>query len=229
VSAEYGVFLGLDVGKGDHHAVGLARDGKRLHDAPLPNTEARLRALFDKLARHGRILVVVDQPASIGALAVAVARACGHQVAYLPGLAMRRLAGLHPGTAKTDARDAACAPSPAPAPSRTCRQHLRDEVTHRRHPVHQHRLHRSQPERGQALLPRVTPAPRRRDHSGVPRIPSHPRSGRYSPSFCACEPRREGVGVRAGGGVSTSRASSCRRSLPGAALLGGVGDDHGPG
>lgn len=106
MSAEYGVFLGLDVGKSDHHAVGLAPDGKRLHDAPLPNTEARLRALFDKLARHGRILVVVDQPASIGALAVAVARACGHQVAYLPGLAMRRLADLHPGTAKTDARDA---------------------------------------------------------------------------------------------------------------------------
>jgi len=106
MNAEYSVFLGLDVGKSDHHAVALAPDGKRLHDAPLPNTEARLRALFDKLARHGRILVVVDQPASIGALAVAVARACGHQVAYLPGLAMRRLADLHPGTAKTDARDA---------------------------------------------------------------------------------------------------------------------------
>jgi transposase len=106
VSDQYGVFLGLDVGKSDHHAVGLAPDGKRLHDAPLPNTEVRLRALFDKLARHGRILVVVDQPASIGALAVAVARACGHQVAYLPGLSMRRLADLHPGSAKTDARDA---------------------------------------------------------------------------------------------------------------------------
>jgi transposase len=100
------VFVGLDVGKDSHHAVGLAPDGKRLHDAPLPNTEAKLRAPFAKLARHGSVLVVVDQPASIGALPVAVARACGHQVAYLPGLAMRRLADLHPGTAKTDARDA---------------------------------------------------------------------------------------------------------------------------
>jgi hypothetical protein len=102
----YEVFLGLDVGKGEHHAVGLAPDGTRLHDAPLPNTEARLRELFDRLARHGRLLVVVDQPASIGALPVTVARAGGHQVAYLPGLAMRRIADLHPGTAKTDARDA---------------------------------------------------------------------------------------------------------------------------
>ncbi|WP_370461431.1 IS110 family transposase [Micromonospora sp. Llam0] len=102
----FGVFIGLDVGKEGHHAVALNRDGKRLHDATLPNTEAGLRKLFDKLGRHGRILAVVDQPASIGALPVAVARACGHQVAYLPGLVMRRLADLHPGTAKTDARDA---------------------------------------------------------------------------------------------------------------------------
>jgi transposase len=106
VQDEYGVFIGLDVGKEGHHAVALSPQGKRLHDGTLPNTEAGLRKLFDKLARHGRILMVVDQPASIGALPVAVARAAGHQVAYLPGLVMRRLADLHPGTAKTDARDA---------------------------------------------------------------------------------------------------------------------------
>ncbi|GAA0506544.1 hypothetical protein Ade02nite_95430 [Paractinoplanes deccanensis] len=100
------MFLGLDVGKSDHHAVALDPAGKRLHDAPLPNTEAGPRKLSDKLGRHGRILAVVDQPASIGALPVAVARAWGHQVGYLPGLVMRRLADLHPGTAKTDARDA---------------------------------------------------------------------------------------------------------------------------
>lgn len=103
---DYQVFLGLDVGKDGHHAVALDPGGKRLHDAALVNTETRLRQVFDKLARHGRILVVVDQPASIGALPVAVARACGHEVAYLPGLAMRRIADLHPGAAKTDARDA---------------------------------------------------------------------------------------------------------------------------
>jgi transposase len=106
VHGDYQVFLGLDVGKDGHHAVALNREGKRLHDAALVNTEAKLRQVFDKLARHGRVLVVVDQPASIGALPVAVARACGHQVAYLPGLAMRRIADLHPGAAKTDARDA---------------------------------------------------------------------------------------------------------------------------
>ena len=106
MSSDFGVFLGLDVGKDNHHAVGLDPDGKRLHDGPLPNTEPKLKALFDKLAAHGPLLVVVDQPATIGALPVAVARAAGHQVAYLPGLAMRRIADLYPGRAKTDARDA---------------------------------------------------------------------------------------------------------------------------
>uniref|UniRef100_UPI003F498173 IS110 family transposase n=1 Tax=Amycolatopsis sp. CA-096443 TaxID=3239919 RepID=UPI003F498173 len=106
MTSDFNVFLGLDVGKSAHHAVGLTAGGERLHDGPLPNSEPKLLALFDKLARHGRLLVVVDQPATIGALPVAVARAAGHQVAYLPGLAMRRIADLYPGKAKTDARDA---------------------------------------------------------------------------------------------------------------------------
>lgn len=103
---DYDVYCGLDVGKEAHHAVALDRDGKRLHDAALPQDETRLRALLDKLSKHGRVLVVVDQPATIGALPVTVARAAGVQVGYLPGLAMRRIADLFPGSAKTDPRDA---------------------------------------------------------------------------------------------------------------------------
>lgn len=55
---------------------------------------------------HGRLLVVVDQPATIGALAVGLAQAMDITVAYLPGLTMRRVADLYPGKAKTDQRDA---------------------------------------------------------------------------------------------------------------------------
>jgi hypothetical protein len=49
---------------------------------------------------------VVDQPAPIGALPVAVARTTGDQVAYLPGLAMRRIADLYLWRAETDAWNA---------------------------------------------------------------------------------------------------------------------------
>ncbi|PPI40605.1 IS110 family transposase, partial [Rathayibacter iranicus] len=47
------------------------------------------------------------QPATIGALPLAVAQAENVLIGYLPGLAMRRIADLHAGEAKTDRRDAA--------------------------------------------------------------------------------------------------------------------------
>ncbi|WSV08750.1 IS110 family transposase [Streptomyces sp. NBC_01020] len=102
-------FLGLDVGKGEHHGTALMRGGKRIFDKRLPNSEPKMRAVLDKLtAKHDTVVVVVvvDQPASIGALPLAVARDAGCRVAYLPGLTMRRIADLYPGEAKTDARDA---------------------------------------------------------------------------------------------------------------------------
>ncbi|MFC9499867.1 IS110 family transposase [Streptomyces sp. NPDC056982] len=101
------IFLGLDVGKGEHHATAITAAGKKVFDRRLPNSEPKLREVFAKLqAKHGTVLVVVDQPASIGALPLAVARDMGCPVAYLPGLTMRRIADLYPGEAKTDARDA---------------------------------------------------------------------------------------------------------------------------
>src|SRR5699024_11696958 len=103
---DYEVFVGLDVGKEEHHACALDPSGHRAHDKALPQDESKLRELFAKLTHRGPVLVVVDQPATIGALPVAVARDLGLDVAYLPGLAMRRIADLHPGHAKTDARDA---------------------------------------------------------------------------------------------------------------------------
>ncbi|ATL25604.1 Mobile element protein [Streptomyces formicae] len=101
------VFLGLDVGKGEHHATAITPAGKKAFDRRLPNSEPKLREVFTKLkSKHGTVLVIVDQPASIGTLPLAVARALNCEVAYLPGLTMRRIADLHPGEAKTDARDA---------------------------------------------------------------------------------------------------------------------------
>ncbi|GAB2470476.1 IS110 family transposase [Streptomyces incanus] len=105
--SDIGAYLGLDVGKGEHHATAVTPAGKKAFDKRLPNSEPKLREVFGKLkAKHGTVLVVVDQPASIGALPLAVARDMGCPVAYLPGLTMRRIADLYPGEAKTDARDA---------------------------------------------------------------------------------------------------------------------------
>lgn len=129
--SDVGVFLGLDVGKSVHHGHGLTQAGKKVFDKPLPNSEPKLRAVFDKLrTKFGTVLVVVDQPASIGALPVTVARDAGCRVAYLPGLAMRRIADLYPGEAKTDAKDAAVIADAARTMPHTLRSlQLADELT----------------------------------------------------------------------------------------------------
>lgn len=105
--ATIAVFVGVDVGKATHHVVALARDGARLVDQAAPNDEPALRALLKPLRAHGPVLLVVDQPNTIGALPVAVAQAMDVTVGYLPGLTMRRIAETYPGHAKTDRRDAA--------------------------------------------------------------------------------------------------------------------------
>lgn len=97
--------LGLDVGKSSHWACLIDRDGEVLSSAPVRNREAELDALF--ASAPAGTLVVVDQFRNIGSLAVRRARAAGLGVAYLPGLAASRAAGLFAGEAKTDERDAA--------------------------------------------------------------------------------------------------------------------------
>jgi hypothetical protein len=46
------VFIGVDVGKSNHHAVALDRTGKKLLDRALPQDEAKLRAIITSLAGH---------------------------------------------------------------------------------------------------------------------------------------------------------------------------------
>ena len=106
MNARFAAVIGLDVGKTGHHACALDPDGNRLFDKPLPQDEAQLRDLFTHLQEHGDVLMVVDQPNTIEALPIAVARDVGCAVAYLPGLAMRKAADLYPDRSKTDARDA---------------------------------------------------------------------------------------------------------------------------
>lgn len=100
------VWVGLDVGKSAHHACALDHDGNTLYDKPLKQDEKAIRTMLGKLSKHGRVLLVVDQPNTIGSLPLTVARNMGIAVAYLPGTAMRRTAQLLPGDAKTDRRDA---------------------------------------------------------------------------------------------------------------------------
>lgn len=64
------IFLGLDVGKSQYHACALNKDSPKVFDKPLPQLESELAALFDGLQTHGTVLLVVDQPNTIGALPI---------------------------------------------------------------------------------------------------------------------------------------------------------------
>lgn len=105
---DYALFIGLDVGKSEHHATALTAEADKVYDKALPNSQQKLQHILTELVdQYGPALLVVDQPSTIGALPVAVAQNLEDvEVAYLPGLTMRRVADLHAGSAKTDARDA---------------------------------------------------------------------------------------------------------------------------
>ena len=84
------VFIGIDVGKSEHWATALSRDGRKALDKALPNDEDRLREVYQRLQAKGQVLVVVDQPATIGALAGARRRPGSHRRLAHPGRAEAR-------------------------------------------------------------------------------------------------------------------------------------------
>ena len=91
------VWVGLDVGKGEHFADVLDDGGERLFARAVANDQADLEALLDRAGRHGTPGLVIDQPGSIAQLALTVVAARrGTPVAYVPGLVMRRAADLYP-------------------------------------------------------------------------------------------------------------------------------------
>lgn len=125
--------------------------------------------------------MIADQPASTGTLPLTATRDTRCQVAHLPGQAKHRIAGPHPGQAKTDAKDTTVITDAA----HTLRTlDLADETTaeltmpagfdhHLTGEAHH------TPNRSAARSPRSTPSPDRvlgprPDHQAVP--PEHDRS-----------------------------------------------------
>lgn len=105
MEAARAICIGFDVGKSAHRACAVSRaSGEMLFNEALEDREGPIDETL-ALAGEGA-LVVVDQKRSIGALALERARAAGMEVAYLPGLAMKRARDMFPGAAKTDEMDA---------------------------------------------------------------------------------------------------------------------------
>ena len=88
-----GVFVGVDVAKGNHYACALSARGERLFARPVPNDKAAIRRMIEDAAAHGSPALVVDTTSSAAVLVLGVAAECQIPVAYVTGLAMRRAVG----------------------------------------------------------------------------------------------------------------------------------------
>ena len=97
------VWVGLDVGKSAHHAHALDHDGNTLYDKPLKQDEKAIRTMLGKLSKHGRVLLVVDQPNTIGSLPLTVARNMGIAVATFPARPCAGPRSCCPGTRRPTA------------------------------------------------------------------------------------------------------------------------------
>jgi Transposase len=99
------IFLGLDIGKTAHYAVGINRDGQTVYSKPVANDEGALRLLV-RWARAHQAVVIVDQPGGTAALLLKLCWDATIGIGYLPGLAMARARDFYAGDSKTDPKDA---------------------------------------------------------------------------------------------------------------------------
>jgi hypothetical protein len=111
------IFIGLDLGKGEHHAVALDRAGRKRFDKELLHDQAWLREILGSLNKHCSILLVVDQPATKVRSPLPWPGPPAFTVGYLPGLAMRRIADLHWARRRLMPKRPGLCPT-LPAPSR---------------------------------------------------------------------------------------------------------------
>lgn len=72
ITSDIDISLGLDVGKADHGACAVTKDGTKVWNRIVPNDEANITEVCEDLRTKGKILVVVDQPATLGAFAAGI-------------------------------------------------------------------------------------------------------------------------------------------------------------
>lgn len=109
-------WVGVDVGKGFHWAVGIDADGEVLFSHRVENDEDDLAELVGEAAASATgedPTWAVDQPGGGAALLLAVLWGCGQRVLFVPGIAVDRARDGMRGE-----RPRPTAATPASSPSR---------------------------------------------------------------------------------------------------------------
>lgn len=101
------VWVGIDVGKGFHHACAVDQAGKVVFSRKVVNGQAAIEGLIARTtAKAADVVWAVDMTSGAAGLLVALLLATGQPVVYVPGRLVNRMAGAFAGEGKTDAKDA---------------------------------------------------------------------------------------------------------------------------
>lgn len=101
------IWVGIDVGKGHHHACAVDALGKTVFSRKLANGQAEIEALVARAGEAAeQVCWAVDMTSGGAGLLLAVLATTGQQVVYIPGRLVNRMAGAYAGEGKTDAKDA---------------------------------------------------------------------------------------------------------------------------
>jgi transposase len=101
------LWVGIDVGKGAHHAAAVDGDGRLVWSRRVANDQAAIQGLIGQAtASAARVGWAVDSTGASVGLLVGLLAAADQPVADVPGRMVNRMAGAFAGEAKTDAKDA---------------------------------------------------------------------------------------------------------------------------
>ena len=102
------VWVGIDVGKGFHHACAVDAAGKVVFSRKVANGQAAIEALIARTTAKatGGVVWAVDMTSGAAGLLITLLLDTGQPVVYVPGRLVNRMAGAFAGEGKTDARDA---------------------------------------------------------------------------------------------------------------------------
>jgi len=101
------VWVGIDVGKGFHHACAVDAAGKIVFSRKVANGQAAIEQLITRTTgKAAEVVWAVDMTSGAAGLLITLLLATGQPVVSVPGRLVNRMAGAFAGEGKTDAKDA---------------------------------------------------------------------------------------------------------------------------
>lgn len=101
------IWVGIDVGKGFHHACAVDETGTVVFSRKVANGQAAIEQLITRTTKKTpEVVWAVDMTSGAASLLIALLLATGQPVVSVPGRLVNRMAGAFAGEGKTDAKDA---------------------------------------------------------------------------------------------------------------------------